>query len=69
MINKNCKVKSEQNVLSKKNHNYQNCESKKPSKKGTQKNSSIAYGVVTGDPPNLTEGGNGNGDGGGSFTS
>lgn len=28
-----------------------------------------AYGVVTGDPPSLRGGGNGKGDGGGSFTS
>ena len=28
-----------------------------------------AYGVVTGDPPSLSGGGNGKGDGGGSFTS
>lgn len=28
-----------------------------------------SYGVVTGDPPSLIGGGNGRGDGGGSFTS
>lgn len=29
----------------------------------------LSYGVVHGDPPSLTGGGNGSGDGGGSFTS
>lgn len=64
--NNNKNVKSRQEIEIKTEVKCKHIEGKEKSLKWLAVDS---YGVVTGDPPSLSGGGKGNGDGGGSFTS